>query len=180
MGPRSCTGPASASSKPRWAVPPRPRPEDSTSHPEEACQRTGTGAEAGQGQGPGCFHSSSPSSQAWSQLAGRALGEGVTRLRPSPGHWWVLTLTVRDVTKTLGVQQVSKPGHLILQLSDQLVVGVFIDDGITTDLLGPVSVPGQPREVWAKVQAYARPWHAQSPAWEPAWVCTRPQPSLAP
>lgn len=52
------------------------------------------------------------------------------------------TLTVGDVPETLGVQQVPQPGHLVLELTDQLVVGVLVDDGVTADLLGPVGVPG--------------------------------------
>lgn len=55
------------------------------------------------------------------------------------------TLTVGDVTEPLGVQQVPQPRHLILQLADQLVVGVLVDDGVTADLLGPVRVPGRQR-----------------------------------
>lgn len=55
------------------------------------------------------------------------------------------TLTVGDVTETLGVQQVPQPRHLILQLADQLVVGVLVDDGVTADLLGPVRIPGRQR-----------------------------------
>lgn len=72
---------------------------------------------------------------------------------PQPGHpaqdRRTQTLTVGDVPKTLGVQQVPQPGHLVLQLSDQFVVGVLIDDGVTADLLSPVRVPGQQRELWA-------------------------------
>lgn len=51
------------------------------------------------------------------------------------------TLTLSDVTQTLGVQQVPQPGDLVLEFADEFVVGVFIDDSVTADLLGPVSIP---------------------------------------
>lgn len=81
---------------------------------------------------------------------------------PRPGQA-AQTLTVCDVPETLGVQQVPQPRHLVLQLTDQLVVRVLVDDGITADLFGPVSIPGRPRELWA-VPAASRPKGAQSPA----------------
>lgn len=51
--------------------------------------------------------------------------------------------TVNDVPEALGVEQVTQTSHLILQLPDELVVGVLIDDSIAADLLGTVSVPGE-------------------------------------
>lgn len=55
-----------------------------------------------------------------------------------PGLW---ALTLSDVTQTLGVQQVPQPGDLVLEFTDEFVVGVFIDDSVTANLLGPVSIP---------------------------------------
>lgn len=76
-------------------------------------------------------------------------------------------LTVSDVAKTLGIQQVPQPGHLILQLTDQLVIGVLIDDSIAADLLGPVSIPGWQRGLWAVLRTGP---HLAGPkgAWSPA------------
>lgn len=81
---------------------------------------------------------------------------------PRPGQA-ARTLTVSDVPETLGIQQVPQPGHLVLQFTDQLVVRVLVDDGVTADLFGPVGIPGRPRELWA-VPAAGRPKGAQSSA----------------
>lgn len=74
------------------------------------------------------------------------------------------TLTVGDVPEALGVQQVPQPGHLVLQLSDQLVVGVLVDDGVAADLLGPVGIPGQQRDPWAGLAGAYRWGHPAQPA----------------
>lgn len=52
-----------------------------------------------------------------------------------------VTPTVNDVSKALGVEKVTQACHLILQLPDELVVGVLINDSIAADLLCTVSVP---------------------------------------
>lgn len=54
-----------------------------------------------------------------------------------------MVLTVNNVPKALGIEEVTQARHLVLQLSDELVVGVLIDDSIAADLLGTVSVPGE-------------------------------------
>lgn len=51
--------------------------------------------------------------------------------------------TVNDVPETLGVEKVTQTGHLVLQLPDELVVGVLVDDGVAADLLGAVGIPGE-------------------------------------
>lgn len=48
--------------------------------------------------------------------------------------------TVNDVPKPLGIEKVTQAGHLILQLPDQLVVGVLVDDSIAADLLSTISI----------------------------------------
>lgn len=50
-------------------------------------------------------------------------------------------LTFNDVAQALSVEQVLQPGHFLLQLSHQSVVGVLVDDSIAADLLRTVSVP---------------------------------------
>lgn len=52
------------------------------------------------------------------------------------------TGVVQKLLQTLGEQKVPEPIHLGLQLPDQLGVGIFVDDGVAADLLGPVGVPG--------------------------------------
>ena len=49
-------------------------------------------------------------------------------------------LTVQDVAQALGAQQVLQTGHLILQVADQLIVGVLVDHRVALDVLGAVSV----------------------------------------
>jgi len=63
---------------------------------------------------------------------------------PLPGatareHWVVPT--VNDVPEALGIEKVAQTCHLVLQLPDELVVGVLVDDSIAADLLGTVGVP---------------------------------------
>lgn len=50
-------------------------------------------------------------------------------------------LTLNDVPQALRIQEVLQARHFLLQLTHQPVVGVFIDDSITADLFGAVSVP---------------------------------------
>ena len=49
-------------------------------------------------------------------------------------------LTVQDVSQSLGAQQVLQTRHLVLQVPDQLVVGVFVDHRVALDVLGAVGV----------------------------------------
>lgn len=51
-------------------------------------------------------------------------------------------LTLDDVTQALRIQEVLQPRHLVLQLTHQSVVGIFVYDGVTADLFGTVSIPG--------------------------------------
>lgn len=51
--------------------------------------------------------------------------------------------TVNDVPEPLGIEKVTQAGHLVLQLPDQLVVGVLVDDSIAADLLGAVGISGE-------------------------------------
>lgn len=82
------------------------------------------------------------------QDAGWLWGHQPCRLAgPQPiaawSHWQSATVvpTVNDVPKALGVEKVTQTCHLVLQLPDELVVGVLIDDSIAADLLGTVSIP---------------------------------------
>lgn len=63
--------------------------------------------------------------------------------------------TVNDVPQTLGVEKVAQACHLVLQLPDELVVGVLIDDSVAADLLGTVSIPreGQSPQQWQRVKS---------------------------
>lgn len=70
-------------------------------------------------------------------------------------------LTLRDVAQALGVEQVAQAGHLVLEFTDELVIGVLVDDGVAADLLGPVGVPGRP---WA---CGHRPAAPSGPSGEP-------------
>ena len=54
-------------------------------------------------------------------------------------------LTLDDVPQALGEQQLLEPGHLLLQLPHQSVVGVLVDHGVAADLLGAVGVSGSRR-----------------------------------
>ena len=56
-------------------------------------------------------------------------------LRPAPCR-----LTVQDVAQALGAEQVLQTGHLVLQVPDQLVVGVLVDHRVALDVLGAVGV----------------------------------------
>lgn len=51
-----------------------------------------------------------------------------------------IKLTVQDVSQALGTEQFLQSGHFILQLTHQLIVGILIDDSITFDVLGSVSI----------------------------------------
>lgn len=82
------------------------------------------------------------------QGAGRLWGHQPCRpAGPQPiaawSHWQRATMvpTVNDVPEALGVEKVTQTCHLVLQLPDELVVGVLVDDSIAADLLGTVSVP---------------------------------------
>lgn len=93
--------------------------------------------------------------------------EGAGAAAPLPcGDRRAQTLTVGDVAQTLGVEQVPQPRHLVLQLSDQLVVGVLVDDSVAADLLGPVGVPGRQGALGAARLAAEGTW---SPACTHLW-----------
>lgn len=49
-------------------------------------------------------------------------------------------LTVQDVAKALGTEQLLQTSHFFLQVTHQLVVGILIDDSIAFDVLSSVSV----------------------------------------
>lgn len=84
------------------------------------------------------------------QDAGRLRGHQPCRLAgpQSISAWrqWqraAMVPTVNDVPEALGIEKVTQPCHLVLQLPDEFVVGVLVDDSIAADLLGTVSVPGE-------------------------------------
>lgn len=49
-------------------------------------------------------------------------------------------LTLYDVSQALCIQQVFEASHLLLQLTHQTVVGVLVDNSVTADLFGTISV----------------------------------------
>lgn len=49
-------------------------------------------------------------------------------------------LTVQNVSKALGTEQLLQTSHFVLQVTHQLVVGILVDDGVALDVLGSVSV----------------------------------------
>lgn len=51
------------------------------------------------------------------------------------------TLVVDELVQALSKEEAPQSFHFPFQLSDQFGVGVFVDDGITADLLGSVGVP---------------------------------------
>jgi hypothetical protein len=95
-----------------------------------------------------CGYSQQDISRRQPQERGREAPKIPESVAPAPTQGRLAqTLTVSDIAKTLGIQQVSQPGHLILQFSNQLVVGVFIDDGIAADLFGPICISGQQKKM---------------------------------
>lgn len=49
-------------------------------------------------------------------------------------------LTIQDVSKALGTEQLLQTSHFVLQVTHQLVVGILVDDGVALDVLGSVSI----------------------------------------
>lgn len=50
-------------------------------------------------------------------------------------------LTLNDVAKALGEEEVFQSGHLLFKLTHQSVVGILVDDSVATDLFGSVCIP---------------------------------------
>lgn len=147
--------PAWASTKPKPCSPLEPRPPIQGGSAQEHEQGSGTGTE-----GPR-WQPDPPQPWWWSQREASPPREAPHPGRPAQDRL-TQVLTVGDVPETLGVQQVPQPGHLVLQLADQLVVGVLVDDRVAADLLGPVGIPGQQKERRA-VRMLRRPegWGSQ-------------------
>lgn len=63
-----------------------------------------------------------------------------------------MTLTLYDVSQALGIQQVFEASHLLLQLTHQTVVGIFIDHSVAANLFGAIGIP-ESREDGTRLQS---------------------------
>lgn len=63
-----------------------------------------------------------------------------TQVSLSPIQSTDIQHTIYDISQALGIQQVSEASHFIFKFSDQLVVGILINDSIASDLLSTICI----------------------------------------